>query len=399
MEFLVRHVPPGMPSVCEEVLDASTADDLRLRLSNAGSAVLAIRPRGTALKSYRGGAAAFDAAWWCRELQALLMAGMTAVEAIETLAAGADDQVRRQVHSQLLRSLQDGWTLSRAMRGADVFPSVLVAGVAAGERTGDLVDALNDYLRYDEMLSRLRRQAVGAAVYPALVVALGAAISMFLLIYVVPRFAQMYSERHDAMSGMTIAVLWLSATVRGQAPILLASIVVGAAALVWTWNTGRLGGAAMSVADAIGPLRRQFDHFRLAKLYQSLSLMVRGGYPLLEAMQVCEGLEIGRRLDQGVRSARNNVERGGLVSAAFANAGLADAVVERLLRVGERAGSFDVVLRTIAERHALAFSVFVERATRLVEPVLMLLVALVVGGIVVMMYMPIFDIAGGLGAR
>lgn len=399
MEFLVRHVPPGTPAVCEEVLDASTAEALRLHLHNAGSVVLTVRAREGVLRPRAGGASAFDVAWWCRELQALLVAGMTVVEAIETLAGGADDRARRQVHATLLRSLHDGWSLSRAMRGAGVFPSVLVAGVAAGERTGDLAEALTDYLRYDEMLSRLRRQAAGAAVYPALVVSLGAAISLFLLLYVVPRFARMYSERQDAMSGMTASVLWLSETVRSHGPMLLAIAAAATFALLWCWTSGRLGRAAAMVADAVGPLRRQLDHFRLAKLYQSLSLMVRGGYPLLEALQVCESLALGPRFDGLVRSARRDIERGGAASAAFAVAGLADSVVERLLRVGERAGSFDVVLRTIADRHALAFSIFVERATRLVEPVLMLLVALVVGGIVVMMYMPIFDIASGLGAR
>jgi general secretion pathway protein F len=372
---------------------------LRVRLREAGSVVLAIRASKAWLRTPWPRAIAFDAAWWCRELRTLLVAGMTAVEAIETLAAGADDPARRELHASLLRSLQDGWTLSRAMQGADVFPSVLIAGVAAGERTGDLVEALGDYLRYDDMLSRLKRQATGAAIYPAVVVALGGAISLFLLVYVVPRFARMYSDRHEAVSGVTASVLWLSETVSTQAPMLLAAAALGGLALAWAWISGRLVQVASAVADTISPLSRQLDHFRLAKLYQSLSLMVRGGYPLLDAMQVCEGLDLGRRLGDRIRSARQRIEQGGPASAGFADAGLADAVVERLLRVGERAGSFDGVLRTIAERHALAFSIFVERATRLVEPVLMLLVALVVGSIVVMMYMPIFDIAGGLGAR
>jgi general secretion pathway protein F len=97
-----------------------------------------------------------------------------------------------------------------------------------------------------------------------------------------------------------------------------------------------------------------------------------------------------------VARARIDLARGKRVSATLSQAGLTDTVAERLLAVGERTGSFDVVLQTISQRHAAAFTTFVERATRLVEPVLLLLVALLVGGIVVMMYMPIFDIANGV---
>jgi general secretion pathway protein F len=124
--------------------------------------------------------------------------------------------------------------------------------------------------------------------------------------------------------------------------------------------------------------------------------MFRGGYTLDEALQVCVGLGIGARMEAGISRARTDMGRGRAVSAAFAQAGLTEAVSERLLAVGERTGGFDAVLQTIADRHAEAFATFVERAMRIVEPLLLLIVALAVGGIVVMMYMPIFDMASGI---
>ncbi len=126
--------------------------------------------------------------------------------------------------------------------------------------------------------------------------------------------------------------------------------------------------------------------------------MVRGGYTVDEALAVGEALELGRRLQSQLQQTRQDIARGRAASVAFATAGLTEPVTERLLAVGERTGAFDAVLRTIADRHAERFATFVERATRLVEPLLLLLVALVVGGIVVMMYMPIFDMANSLGS-
>jgi general secretion pathway protein F len=115
-------------------------------------------------------------------------------------------------------------------------------------------------------------------------------------------------------------------------------------------------------------------------------------------LRVCERLDLGASSRAALDTARSHIARGKAASQAFSAAGLTDPITERLLMVGERTGAFDAVLQTIAERHAQAFGTFVERATRLLEPLLLLAVAVVVGGIVVMMYMPIFDIAGGLGA-
>jgi general secretion pathway protein F len=146
----------------------------------------------------------------------------------------------------------------------------------------------------------------------------------------------------------------------------------------------------------MGPLQRQLDQFRLAKLYHSLALMFRGGYALDDALGQCAALGLGDFMRQGVLAAQQALGRGQRVSTALADAGLTDTVTQRLLAVGERTGNFDRVLNTIAERHAARFSTFIERATRIVEPLLLLLVALVVGGIVVMMYMPVFDIASSI---
>lgn len=146
----------------------------------------------------------------------------------------------------------------------------------------------------------------------------------------------------------------------------------------------------------VSPLQHQLDHFRCAKLYHALALMFRGGYTLDDALKQCSALDLGTRMQHAVSVAHHALTRGQGVSSAFGEARLADPVSMRLLAVGERSGNFEIVLQTIAERHASQFGTFVERATRVVEPLLLLLVALVVGGIVVMMYMPIFDIASGL---
>jgi general secretion pathway protein F len=126
-------------------------------------------------------------------------------------------------------------------------------------------------------------------------------------------------------------------------------------------------------------------------------MMFRGGYTYVEALEVCKGLDIGNRLKSALDRAIALVQQGRGVAAAMATVGLADLPSERMLAAGERSGNFDHSLEIVAERHALAFETFLERATRVVEPVLLLLVALGVGTVVVLMYMPVFDLASGIG--
>ncbi len=394
--FDVRYYDPAAQDVVAGRHQAPDERALRARLQAEGKVVLGLRPapRAASRRAHRG--QAIDVAWWCRELRTLLTAGMTVVEAIETLHAQSPDGPRRTVHERLLRALGEGQPLSRALQAAGAFPEVLVASITASERTSNVTAALDDFLRSDSMLKALRGKAVSAAIYPAVVVTLGGVIALFLLIYVIPRFSQMYEGFQGAVSGPTRLLLSLSGIFTGRQPWLLtifAALLVGAG---WLWRTGALAGWAARTLDSIAPLRAQWDHFRLANLYQSLALMFRGGYTLDEALEVAALLGIGPRIEDGIALARRELAQGRPVAAAFGDAHLADVTVQRLLGVAERTGGFAAVLQTIADRHAEAFSTFIERATRIVEPLFLLLVALVVGGIIVMMYMPIFDIANGV---
>lgn len=401
MRFLVRSFDAGLLAIREETVEAGSRAELDARLTASGTVVLSVeKARASGARDTAGRAAPLDVAWWCRELRTLLAAGMTVVEAIETLSGQSLGRARAETHSALVMHLRQGSALSAAMQAVGTFPPVLVAGVRASERTSSLVEALDDYLRYHEMLDRLRKQIVSAAIYPAVVVSLGVLITVFLLLFVMPRFSRMYSDLRGGLSPTTQALATVSRVLNEHGAAVGLVLVVLLAALVVAWRGGQISRAAHWVAQQIGPLQRQLDEFRLAKLYHSLALMFRGGYALNDALDQCAAMfqhdGLSMRIFEGVRSAGNALARGQRVSMAFSEAGLTDTVTQRLLAVGERSGNFDRVLQTIAERHAGNFTVFVERATRIVEPLLLLMVALVVGGIVVMMYMPVFDMASSI---
>lgn len=391
-------------SIVEQTLEAASVSALEQQLRERGEVVLGMQavsgaasPRGPATwRGLRG----LDAASWCTELRVLLHSGMTVVEAIDTmlaqsLAAGTDSASSRVI-AALAGSLQQGQSLSVAMERQAAFPAVLLAGVTAGERSGALMEALDEYLRFHTLIDRLRRQVTSAAIYPALVLGIGALICTFLLLFVMPRFAAIYADMPQAASGLTAALLSVSrflATHTAGVALLLAGLVgMG----IWAWRSGAVGSALHALSEAIPGIRTRVDEYRKAQLFQSLALMFRGGYTLDEGMQRCAAMGLGPRLTEAVEAARNQVMAGVAPAEALSHAGLLDEVSVRLIRVGERAGNFDRVLSTIAERHAQRFGTTVERVTRLAEPLLLLFVALAVGTLVVLLYIPVFDMAGSV---
>lgn len=392
MDFEARLFDPALRAVRLQRVEAADEAAARSLLAEGGGTVLDMQVVRRRIRA-PAGTTRTDLALWCSELRTLLQAGLSVVEALDALSAAAG---AGSVYEALLVRLREGKALSGAMQDAGGFPPLLVASVRAGERTSDLTHALDAYLRFDGMVGGLRRKVTSAALYPALVVGLGAAISVFLLLVVIPRFAGLYSEAGAGVSGATRLLLAFSAALERQPWLVPACLAVLSCALVWAFTSDRPRVAGAWLIRTWPWLGRQVSHFERARLFEALALLVHGGYSLHESLSVCLTLAQGASMDARIREARHRIEHGASASLAFRAAGLTDTVTERLIRAGERGGDFDRVLRAIAERHRQAFETFVERATRLVEPMLLLGVALMVGSMVVLLYMPVFDIAASV---
>lgn len=393
MQYQVRSVGRGEASVTQQVLEAADEAALRQRLLDAGQTVLSLRP--VAPRWTRPQRAARNRyPVFCREVRTLIQAGMTIVEAVDTLSARAGLEGRSDnLSAELLVRLQQGQALSAALAALPDTPVVLIAAVRAGERTSNLVEALDDYLRYDTLIEQLRRKLISAAIYPTLVTALGIAISIFLLMVVMPNFARMYDNLRGPASGRTAVMIAISQFMsQNRAEVLIALLLLTAALVLWI-RSGEAKRLVVRLGQRNAWLRRRIEDFELAMMYQALALLLKGGYPMIEAMTVATQSALSQRLRGALGQARALVERGGAVSQALASAQLCDEVGRRLMAAAERNGDFHVAADVVARLHGERFELFVERVTRVIEPVLLLTVALMVGAIVVTMYLPVFDMA------
>ncbi|WP_291026458.1 type II secretion system F family protein [Hydrogenophaga sp.] len=396
---MVRCTRPGDASVTEARRQAGSLEALRETLLHEGWIVLDVRLLGVARGSSNSRQALGRTAYavFCRELTTLLRAGMSVVEAVDTLAARqrVEAQPRRMVSPapMLLQHLSHGLPLSRALGMLPDTPGVLVAAVRAGERTSDLVQALQDYLRFDELVERLRKRVVSAAIYPAMVTALGLGISLFLLLVVMPSFSRMYAGLQGGATGSGNAMVLLSVWIKAHQGAAFATLALAVVLIAWWVWRGGARRALDAAIEGVPWLRVRVRDFRLAMMYQTLALMLSGGYAMVDALRVARDAALDRRLREGLDACMAQVEQGKGVAESLALQGLCDEVGRRLMAAAERNGAFPRAAAVVADLHGERFELFIERMTRVVEPVLLLAVALMVGAIVVTMYLPVFDMA------
>lgn len=399
-EFQVRYVRVGGATIQDMVLGALDEAQLRKTLADQGQTVLSVKAKasGISLRSLWAGSkvtnSRADFALFCQEVRTLIHAGMTVVEAVDTLSARERlEGTAQSLAGALLNRLQQGLSLSNALEELPDTPAVLLAAVRAGERTSNLMEALDDYLKFDNLTTQLRKKIISAAIYPALVSAVGVSISLFLLLVVMPNFASMYENLRTSSTQtatLTIQVSQFVGQHRNAVLAGLAALVVGG--VVWV-RSGLAQHHAQVLAQSIPWIRHRVEDFQLAMMYQALALLLKGGYPMTEAMQVAGQSALSERLRAALLRALGNIERGGSVSQALSDAQLCDEVSRRLMAAAERHGQFYLATQVVSKLHGERFELFVERLTRIAEPLLLLIVALMVGSIVVMMYLPVFDMA------
>lgn len=376
-------------------IDADDRTDARLRAERQGYAVLEIK-RPFALNPFQGRKPRFALQLFCQELRLMLEAGLTVSEAIQTLVDKETRADARRVLESVRDSIAEGSSFSSALsRQPEVFPALFAATARAAEKTGDLAEALGRYLDYQQQIDAIRKKVVAASIYPALLLAAGVLVALFLLGYVVPRFSAVYEDLGHQLPWLSGLMLswgrFLQSNGFAVAVVTLALGVAGARAL-------GLAGVRRSFTRLLWRIPRFGERLRiydLGRLYRTLGMLLRSGVPAVAAIRNASGL-VAPELRAQLALAVGDIEHGRSISESMARHGLTTPVALRMLRVGERTGRMSELMERIAGYYEDDMARWTDRFTRLVEPLLMLVIGAVIGTIVLLLYMPIFELAGGL---
>ena len=377
-------------------LDAADEADARQQVARMGFRISTIKVERFRLDLGLGAKSTFSLVLFLQELLALLRAGLGIVEALDALSDKATEAQTKAVLARVLTAVREGRRFSVALaEQAAVFPALLIGMIKASEGTSDLPHALSRYLEYRQRMDAVRSKVISASIYPVILLAVGGLVTIFLIAYVVPKFAEVYEG-----SGRQLPLLsqWMLLAGRAMAAhaATASALAVGAllalvGGLRWLWRQGVIGSALLRI-PGVGVRLRVFE---LARVYRTLGMLLSGGIPLVAALQTVDEI-LSTRWREKLAAARAQIIAGSSLCVAFERVGLTTPISLRLLAVGERSGSLGTMLEQSAAFHDGEIERWIDQFTRSFEPLLMAAIGLVVGVIVVMLYMPIFDLAGGL---
>lgn len=384
-------------------LPAASESDASSTAQAQGFRVLSVKAadssgtQGTASqKRWLAGRSQFDPGLFAQELSALLEAGLSVMESLQTLGSREPAAMREQMYKPMQRTLEEGQSLSVAMsRIKDRFPHLLIASVKASEYTGDMTASLRRYAQTHKRMQGLREKVVSASIYPALLTAVGVVVLVFLLGVVVPKFAGlMDSSSQQIPAASRFLMRWGTLVNHHFTTIVLTLVTLAASGLFALSQAGVrdwIGAHATRLPLAGGYVRL----YRQTQFWQTSAMLIEGGVPAPQAFGMSINL-LGADDAQRLQKTLSGINSGHELAEAFNAAGLVDSVSYRMLKVAQKTGQLGRVLGQLSGFQNDVLERGIDRLTRLLEPMLMIVIGLAIGGIVVLMYLPIFDLASSI---
>lgn len=381
-------------------IEAHDATDARLQIELRGllpTIISATAPNTILTRwGYRRSSMRLSLTLFSEELLALLQAGLGVVEALEALMEKEANSSTASMLACLLAGLRDGKRFSSVLaEQGKIFPALYVGIISAAEHTSDLPQALSRYIAYQKQVDSLREKLVSAAIYPLILLAVGTCVTLFLIGYVVPRFAEVYQSAGRTLPWFSSLILSSGKFIEKHGIQLLPLLALLVLALSGAIRTLCEGSTLSVLLGRIPGIAERIKIIQLTRIYLTLGMLLEGGISIVTAIDTVHGI-VSTELKSNLAAAKLSIQSGEMLSNAFEANGLGTPISLRMLRVGERSGSLGPMLAQSAHFYDSQTTRWIDHAVRLFEPLLMMVIGLIVGTIVVMLYLPIFDLAGGL---
>lgn len=387
--FTYKAVREDGTTITDEAMAADSAE-LRRELETRGYLVLGLEKKKAVLWGGRGSAK--DFLIFNQEFATLIKAGLPILQAIELLHKRTEKPGFRNVLESIINDIKGGSALSDAMaRHSAYFSPLYTATVRAGEKSGALVDVLKRFTLYQKKMITVMGKLKMALAYPVfLVVALFAVLLLFFL-FIIPSFTQMYTEQGGSLPLLTMLLVSFTAALTRYAPFLFAGLLVAGAG-IYSWQKTETGRKTFDGLKLKIPLVRSLIlQYVLAQLTRTLSTVLRGGIPLVQALDTTAGVINNKVIAGRLSETRELVTQGVSLSDAFERTRLAPDMTVRMISVGESSGDLPQMLEDVADFYDQEVENRLTAITTLIEPVLMLCMGLVMAFIVVALYLPIFE--------
>ncbi len=334
-----------------------------------------------------------DLAVVTRQLATMIDAGLPLVQCLEILASQQDNKLLKKVLHDIRQDVEGGATFSSALkRHPKIFGALYTNMVEAGEAGGILDTILNRLAAYIEKAMILKRRVKTAMFYPATIISVAVVVVIFLLLYVIPTFQQMFAGFGATLPLPTLFVLALSNFVRAYILFIIVGIVgmvVGIRLFNGTEGGKRTIDRILLRLPVFGPLIRKVA---VAKFSRTLGTLVSSGVSILEGLDITARTAGNKIVEEAVFNARTVIAQGKTIAEPLEASGVFPRMVTQMIGVGEQTGALDRMLNKIADFYDEEVDVAVAGLTSLLEPLLVIFLGVIIGGVVIAMYLPIFKL-------
>jgi type IV pilus assembly protein PilC len=401
-EYLCK-VADASGRVFSQVEAAGSITEARQKLSDRGLFVYQVRPRQGLIGQALGRRSAKiidgdDFLVFNQQFNTLIKAGITILKALDLLAERAAAERLRPVLGEVRRLVREGTTLSDALDRQGVFPKVYTVSVLAGEKSGNLSGVLEYYIAYQRVTTGLRKKLISTLIYPAILVCSATGIVIYLVTAVIPKFALLYNDLNITLPQATRILLAITVTYR---PYLLGAIglLVLLALGAFTWSRSEQGGLALERMRMRLPLVGDtLTKFQFAQFCRTLSTLLAGGTPLVQAMETSGGAMSGRLMSGAISRGAQMVREGQSLHDGLASSGLVPDLALEMIEVGEASGALAPMLGSVAEFYEDDVNNRMTNLVALIEPAILIFMAILIAFILVALYLPMFSLSiGGPG--
>jgi type IV pilus assembly protein PilC len=401
-EFLCK-VADGSGKVFLQVEPAESMTEARQKLSDRGLFVYNVRPRVGMLGQWFGqrrqkSVDGNDFLVFNQQLNTLIKAGIPILKALDLLSERAAAERLRPVLGEVRRLVREGTPLSEALDQQGVFPKVYTVSILAGEKSGNLSGVLEYYIAYQRVTTGFRKKLIATLIYPVILVCAATGIVTYLVTTVIPKFAGLYSDLNITLPQATRILIAVTVTYRTYLLSTIALAVILAAA-IFAWSQSDEGGLAMERIRMRLPLVGEtITKFQFAQFCRTLSTLLAGGTPLVQAMETAGGAIRSRLVSGAIAQGARLVREGQSLHSSLSSTGLVPDLALEMIEVGEASGSLSAMLASVAEFYEDDVNTHLANMVALIEPAILIFMAILIAFILVALYLPMFSLSvGGQG--
>jgi len=379
---------------------AQSAAEVRQKLADRGFYVYSVRPRarlllGSLRRRHERAVSGMDFLVFNQQFNTLIKAGIPILKALDLLAERAASPRLRPLLSEVRRQVREGASLSEALDQVGAFPKVYTTSIVAGEKSGNLSGVLDFYIAYQRVSTGVRKRLLQTLIYPMILVCVAISIISYLIAYVIPQFSLLYKDLNITLPAPTRLLLLIAVTYRPVLLIAVAAVVLSAIA-VFLWSRTEAGSLALDRVKLKLPLFGDtWIKFQVSQFCRTLSTLQAGGTPLVTALETSAGSISSKLISSSVSKAAQLVREGQPLHAALGSTNVMPELALEMVEVGEASGALSAMLGSIAEFYEEEVNLRTQAMIAVVEPAILICMAVLIAFILISLYLPIFSISVG----